>query len=90
VRRAEVHGALEREPRLALDGGADGLDAYRELLGTAARHLVAHTGVLLLEHGADQRADLTTLAVASGWSVAAAHDDLAGRARVLVLERGAA
>jgi release factor glutamine methyltransferase len=90
VRSADVQGALEREPRLALDGGADGLDAYRELLGTAARHLVAHTGVLLLEHGADQRADLTTLAVASGWSVAAAHDDLAGRARVLVLERGAA
>jgi release factor glutamine methyltransferase len=90
VRSADVQGALEREPRLALDGGADGLDAYRELLGSAAQHLVAHSGVLLLEHGADQRADLTTLAVANGWRVASAHDDLAGHARALTLERGAA
>lgn len=85
VRSADVRGALEFEPRLALDGGADGLDAYRALCAGAARHL-APGGALLLEHGADQRAALIELATAAGWRVTAAHDDLAGRARVLMLQ----
>lgn len=87
VRAGDVRGALEREPRVALDGGSDGLNAYRALLAAAPRHLEAR-GVLLLEHGYDQRAALTQLAVASGWRVTAAHDDLAGIPRVLVLTRG--
>jgi release factor glutamine methyltransferase len=87
VRSAEVQGALALEPRLALDGGADGLDAYRALLRDAGRHL-APWGVLLLEHGHDQRADLALLAEAEGWRVAAAHEDLAGRPRVLALQCG--
>lgn len=84
VRSADVQGALELEPRLALDGGADGLVAYRALLEGASAHL-APGGALLLEHGHDQRAELTELAAASGWRVTAAHDDLAGRARALAL-----
>ncbi len=87
VRTDDVRAALEHEPRVALDGGSDGLDAYRVLLAAAPRHLAA-SGVLLLEHGYDQRAALTRLAVASGWRVTAAHDDLAGIPRVLVLTRG--
>ncbi|HEY3518463.1 MAG TPA: peptide chain release factor N(5)-glutamine methyltransferase [Gammaproteobacteria bacterium] len=90
VRSAEVTGALAFEPRLALDGGADGLDAYRALLADAAAHLSPRRGVLLVEHGADQRLELVALAEAHGWRVAAAHDDLAGRPRVLELERSGA
>jgi release factor glutamine methyltransferase len=86
VRTADVRGALEFEPRLALDGGSDGFESYRALLATAPQHLAAR-GVLLLEHGYDQRAELTGLAVAYGWRVAAAHDDLAGVPRVLELMR---
>jgi release factor glutamine methyltransferase len=86
VRTADVRGALEFEPRLALDGGSDGFDSYRELLAAAPQHLAAR-GVLLLEHGYDQRAEVTRLAAASGWRVAAAHDDLAGMPRVLELLR---
>jgi len=85
VRSADVRGALAFEPRLALDGGSDGCHAYRMLLGAADRHLNVG-GVLVLEHGADQRAELVALAELSGWRVAEMHDDLAGRARVLVLE----
>jgi release factor glutamine methyltransferase len=85
VRSADVRGALELEPRLALDGGGDGLDAYRALLEGAARHLTAGGGVLLLEHGAEQRAELGALAARHGWHVAAADDDLAGKPRVLAL-----
>jgi release factor glutamine methyltransferase len=89
VRSADVIGALAFEPRLALDGGADGLDAYRVLFAEAAAHLDPRRGVLLVEHGADQRAELVALAQVHGWRVAAAHDDLAGRPRVLELERSA-
>src|SRR5690606_2195777 len=41
VRTAEIVGPLAFEPRIALDGGADGLDAYRVLLAEAPRHLRA-------------------------------------------------
>ena len=39
----------EHEPRLALDGGADGLDPHRRMLAEAARYL-APGGRLFLEH----------------------------------------
>jgi release factor glutamine methyltransferase len=89
VRAADVRGALTREPRLALDGGADGLDAYRTLLAEAPEHL-APGGELLLEHGHDQREALVALAKASGWRAAAVYDDLARRPRVVALERASA
>ena len=85
VRSADVRGALEFEPRLALDGGGDGLDAYRALLEGAAAHLTPGRGVLLLEHGAEQRPELLALAARQGWHVTGAHDDLAGKPRVLAL-----
>jgi release factor glutamine methyltransferase len=87
VRSAEVVGALTHEPRLALDGGADGLDAYRAILASAPVHL-APGGSLLLEHGHDQRDALEALALSLGWRISARHDDLAGRARVLALDPG--
>ena len=48
------------EPRLALDGGADGLDCVRKILSCAPAHLVPG-GVLLLETGFDQGAALKAL-----------------------------
>jgi len=89
VRSAEVTGALAFEPRLALDGGIDGYDAYRKLLAAAPAHLTVG-GSLLLEHGHEQRDVLGELAASSGWRVVGAHHDLAGRDRVLVLRRSAA
>jgi release factor glutamine methyltransferase len=86
VRTAEIVGPLTFEPRVALDGGADGLDAYRALFAAAPERLNA-SGALLVEHGAEQRAALVALAAAHGWHVAAARDDLAGQPRVLELER---
>ena len=86
VRTADIVGGLTFEPRLALDGGADGLDAYRVLFAEASKHLNAG-GALLVEHGAEQRPALVELAAQHDWRVAAARDDLAGRPRVLELER---
>jgi release factor glutamine methyltransferase len=88
VRTPDIVGPLTFEPRLALDGGADGLAAYRVLFAEAPRHLNAG-GALLVEHGADQRPQLVALGEQHGWRVALTRDDLAGRARVLELERSA-
>jgi release factor glutamine methyltransferase len=79
---------LAFEPRLALDGGSDGLDSLRAVLGSARAHLRGG-GLLLLEHGHDQRVELLELATASGWRVVAAHPDLAGQARVVALATSA-
>jgi release factor glutamine methyltransferase len=89
VRTGDIVGGLTFEPRLALDGGADGLDAYRVLFAAAPQHL-RDGGALLVEHGALQRPALVELAGVNGWRVAAERDDLAGRPRVLELERSRA
>jgi release factor glutamine methyltransferase len=76
-RAARLH-----EPRLALDGGADGLDAYRALAPEIAR-LLAPTGRFFLEVGAGQAQAVTRLAAAAGLVDLATHRDLAGIARVV-------
>lgn len=71
------------DPRLALDGGADGLDAYRAIAAAAPR-LLARGGRLLLELGAGQSVPVSALIAAAGMSVLAVRTDLGSRPRVLV------
>jgi release factor glutamine methyltransferase len=77
----------DHEPRLALDGGIDGLTVIGRLLRSAPPHLAAH-GRLLIEIGAGQSGEVVSLARASGWSVRAIVPDLAGIDRVVVLSVG--
>jgi release factor glutamine methyltransferase len=79
----ELDGPLRFEPRVALDGGSDGLAAYRALLRAAPAHLTAR-GLLVLEHGYDQRPAVLELAAANGLVLRAVYDDLAGLPRVVV------
>jgi len=80
---AEVH----REPLAALDGGVDGLDLLRRLVGGAAGHLADH-GLLAVEHGHDQAAAVAGLFAASGeLETARLRADLAGRPRVSYARR---
>lgn len=72
------------EPRLALDGGADGLDAYRILAPLAKRRL-APGGIACWEVGFGQAAAVGTLAEAAELTMAAIRCDLAGRQRCIVL-----
>lgn len=73
---------VKREPRLALDGGPDGLDLVRRLCAGAAGHL-APSGLLALEHGADQGAPVRALIDGAGaFDPAETRADLAGRPRV--------
>jgi release factor glutamine methyltransferase len=74
------------DPRLALDGGADGLDAYRAIARQASG-LLAADGFLVLEVGAGQAADVTELMRQGGLVVARTLKDLAGHDRTLVLRK---
>ncbi|MFZ1963182.1 MAG: peptide chain release factor N(5)-glutamine methyltransferase [Roseiarcus sp.] len=72
----------DHDPRLALDGGEDGLDAYRALLPQIAR-LLAPEGWFFLEVGAGQAEAVMTIAAEAGLAELAAFRDLAGIARVV-------
>jgi len=76
------------EPRLALDGGPDGLDVIRRLL-SQSEGLLKPGGALLVEIGADQGDDVREIAQTSFPEKAAVihvHPDLAGRERVLEVQ----
>jgi release factor glutamine methyltransferase len=71
------------EPRIALDGGADGYSAYRRLIPDLAR-LLTRDGAAVLELGAGQSAGVAGLAREAGFT-AEPRLDLSGIARALVL-----
>ena len=71
----------DHDPRLALDGGADGLDAYRALAPQIAR-LLAPAGRFFVEVGAGQAAEVISIARAAGLGDLATHRDLVGIERV--------
>ncbi len=77
---------LKNDPRRALDGGHDGLTAYRLIAAQAAAYL-APRGRLVLEVGYDQRCDVTAIFTAAGWTFEACRQDLAGHDRCLVFAR---
>ena len=72
------------EPRSALDGGADGLDAYRHLAGLLPG-LLAPGGAAVLELGAGQRGSVEALAEAAGLAPGGCRADLGGIERALIL-----
>ena len=76
----------DHDPRLALDGGADGLDAYRAILGSVSG-LLNDGGHVVFELGIGQAAPVAMLARAGGFGVAGLKSDLAGVPRALVLRR---
>lgn len=72
------------EPASALDGGADGLAAYRHIIADLPR-LLAPRGVAVLELGQGQQAAVEALARAAGLTPEACRADLGGVPRALVL-----
>lgn len=80
LRRLAVYG---REPTLALDGGADGLDIVRRLLKIAPEWM-ALNGMILLEIEASQGVSAVSLAYdAFDNAEIRLHQDLAGRDRLV-------
>ncbi len=77
----------DNEPRLALDGGKDGLDFYRRIAVDAGSHLRSG-GVLVLEIGADQAGSVKRiLGKANRYTNIHKIKDLAGLDRVIIAER---
>jgi release factor glutamine methyltransferase len=91
VPRGDLEGlepqVRDHEPRLALDGGEDGLDFYRRLAGQAAPYL-APQGLLALEVGAGRAGEVAGLLGQSGaFAPAQTRPDLAGVPRVVSARR---
>jgi release factor glutamine methyltransferase len=76
------------EPRLALDGGPDGLDAYRAITARLP-HLLRPDGVFAFEVGKGQAEAVSVLAEAAGLSTEPPRRDLAGIPRVVWGRRAA-
>ncbi len=72
------------DPRLALDGGPDGLDAYRTIIPALAG-LIAPGGGAVLEIGAGQEGDVSALAREAGFSRISTRRDLGGHVRAIGL-----
>ena len=78
----------EHDPVLALDGGADGLDAFRAL-SPAVPMLLAPDGLLVLEIGAGQGEQVTRVATLNGLAPCGRRTDLGGIERALSFKRPA-
>lgn len=89
IRAGDIPGLMPEvaawEPASALDGGADGCDAYRAIL-TRLGGLLAPDGLAALELGAGQADDVAALALGSGFA-ATFHRDLGGIDRCILLRR---
>jgi release factor glutamine methyltransferase len=70
------------EPRLALDGGEDGLDVIRRIVAQAAAHLEPG-GVLALEVGHDQAGRVGELLAGAGFTGVGVRRDYGGHERVV-------
>ncbi|WP_374625051.1 peptide chain release factor N(5)-glutamine methyltransferase [Devosia sp.] len=77
----------DHDPLLALDGGPDGLAAYRAIASEAPLFLQPE-GVLLFEIGAGQGVAVSDILVDAGFVDIAVECDLAGHERMVVARRG--
>ena len=80
---------VRHEPRMALDGGPDGLDLVRALL-VQAPPLLLRPGSLVLEVGAGQASEVERLAREAGANATFVRKDLGGIERVVVARFGGA
>jgi release factor glutamine methyltransferase len=74
----------DHDPMLALDGGTDGLVAYRAIIQDLPR-LLSPAGLCVLELGIGQAGAVTALAGAAGLMPKALQQDLGGVERALAL-----
>jgi len=71
------------DPAAALDGGPDGLDAYRALSAVVGP-ILTPSGVVVLEIGAGQAGDVQAIFASAGFGLAGTRRDIAGHDRALV------
>jgi release factor glutamine methyltransferase len=76
----------EHDPHHALDGGADGLAAYRAITADAPR-LLRPAGFLVVEIGAGQEHTVSELFAAAGLAIAGTRHDLSGIVRAIAARK---
>jgi release factor glutamine methyltransferase len=76
----------DHEPRLALDGGDDGLEAYR-LIAVQALQILSPGGWLLVEVGIDQATVVSALFRAAGLIDVSQRNDYAGIPRIVMARK---
>ena len=76
----------DHDPRLALDGGQDGLDFYRRLAAEAAGFLRPQ-GRMMLEFGDGQAEQVRGFLVQHNWIVESVEADYSGKPRILTARR---
>jgi len=73
--------ALRAEPALALRAGEDGLESIDKLARDCPT-IIEDQGLLVLEHGAEQRNQVAELLMSYGWQHIQCYDDISGLPRV--------
>lgn len=74
-------GDVRFEPISALASGSDGLDDIR-LICHEAKHHLKHQGMLIIEHGFDQKSEMQEIFTVSGYKSIKQHHDLADNPRL--------
>ena len=83
---ADLQPETAREPAMALDGGADGLDFYR-LLARDSLPKVRPGGRLVFEIGWQQQAAVEAIAKAAGWCGVCCRKDYGGNPRAVSMQK---
>ena len=90
IASAEIEGLMpevrEYDPMSALDGGKDGLDAYREIIGLAAQGM-KQGAWLVFEIGFDQKEAVSALLDQAGFDEIPCRKDLSGNDRAIAAKR---
>ena len=91
IATAEIDGldpeVRDFDPRLALDGGPDGLAAYRDILALLPG-MLAPDGLAVLETGHDQAQAVSALASAASLRLAGPRSDFGGQPRAILVLPG--
>ncbi len=82
---ATLSAEVQQEPRIALDGGDDGMIFYRHFINVLAQHM-KQNAVMILEIGYDQAERITELCRDASLSLEL-HRDFGGNVRVAVITR---
>ena len=77
-----IQEEVKQQPNVALDGGQDGLNYYRQLI-SQSQDVLKPTGQIILEIGINQAAAVTKLLQQAGFSQVEVNTDYAGIERVV-------
>jgi len=73
---------VQREPRIALDGGKDGLDLIRRIIKDSMQYLLPG-GILIMEADSEQMPEIKKILNDAGFRECNCYNDLSGQARVI-------